>query len=194
MRSYPRSPLPLLLLFLSLFVACGPRAGIENAASSGGGFRIHRLSPKQGQDMPTHYGDPAWASLLAEASLGDVLVEDGDIAWYEWSTQRVALSPPASKALSEKMERDPKLLEERAFVATLDGQRLYAGLLVSPGTSRHMDFPVLYVEINAPNLVLAVRPTHVMGGPYAIVPQDARPIVERAEVREHFLRTERLRP
>lgn len=57
-----------------------------------------------------------------------------------------------------------------------------------------MDHPVIYVTFDEQHVLLDLRGTHILGGPYAIVPQVKRAITELDTVREHFLRTGRLRP
>lgn len=113
--------------------AAAPAGG--SATTTAEGFVIH-LVDRSDSALPIAYADPAWQEFLATAPLGPVLVDDAAI--------EAVFADPLTLVLT--VDRDPGRLNDRPFVVTLDGERIYAGSIVSVATARPRNYPVIHLD------------------------------------------------
>ena len=102
---------------------------------TGAGFAI-RLVGSSDAGMPVDYSDPAWQELVATASLGPVFVDDDAI--------EAVFTDPLTLVLA--VDHTPPPAMDQPFVATLGGERLFAGSVVFVASARARAYPVIHVQ------------------------------------------------
>jgi hypothetical protein len=142
-------------------------------------FTIHVVADRFG-DEPADYEDPdgSWPRLLANAPLGNVLVDDQDIEAVATEPLTLILTPSAGQRLA-----GPSVREAR-FVATLGATRLYAGRVMSIATARALRHPVVHIIDTGLAVKVQILPRLGDRGPSALVAPPA--------VIDHFRATGRL--
>jgi hypothetical protein len=130
--------------------------------------------------LPYDYENPAWRKLLETPPAGTVILTDKDMEIYIWEDQEIVLSPLASERLGGQ-----KLIE-RSFVASLGQRPLFGGSFIERGSARAINYPVIYVDKTRPQVVLQLRPAHIMFESYRELDAKTKGRIELPDLRRHF--------
>jgi hypothetical protein len=74
-------------------------------------------------------------------------IQTGDIESYLWQTQRITLTREVTARLNAMLKQSWELaLGDHFFLVRLDGETLYGGLVVDPGSAKSAEYPVIHTE------------------------------------------------
>ena len=143
-------------------------------------FEIYVLADRLIDVLPYNYEDPAWKKLLETPPYGTVILGDTDIETYNWEDQEIILSSSASERLSGQ-----KLIE-KSFIAYLGKKPLFGGSFIERGSARAINYPVIYIDKSKPQVVLQLRPVHVIFESYQQLDMKLKRRIELSDVKHHF--------
>jgi hypothetical protein len=129
-----------------------------------------------------------WADFFASARLDKILVDGGDIREYDWENQTMILRKEAAERIRHDYGKDRFSLDEKMFIVTLKGQRLYAGAILSTTSPRAIRYPVMHVSIGK-EVTLAVKP----GLLKSFIDDEARRYMRPHEVKSFFMKLSSLK-
>lgn len=123
------------------------------------GFQLHVLNLCWTDFRYRYTTEEVWP-ILAEVSLDNpaFLIDETDIRLYDWQHQEIWLTSLTMTRLHEA--GGVRLLRDavgRAFIVTLNHERLYGGLFYDPGGAAAIRFPVIH-SLGEPVEVLRIRP------------------------------------
>ena len=150
----------------------------EHQAS--GQFEIYMLTDRLIDILPYNYEDQNWRKLLDAPPPGKVILTDEDIETYNWEDQEIILTPTSSERLIELS------LIEKTFIAYLGKKLLFGGSFIEQGSARAIKYPVIYIDKSKPQVVLQLRPLHVIFESYHQLEMKIKRRIELSNVKHHF--------
>lgn len=139
--------------------------------------------------------DGVWARFLRDATLGEKLVDDSEVASYRASPQQFVLTTRAGVRIRQRMGQNSAPLNDQPFIVVLNGQRLYAGRVLRVISAQAANYPVLYVdhEDRSRPVILWLPSRHTGRYGSDVRPAAGVPVPIFGPVAEHFARTGRNR-
>jgi hypothetical protein len=127
--------------------------------------------------------DSTWISFLYNAELDKavLVLNENDIKEYLWNSQTIKIS---DKNISKIYEKKAGLYQY-SFIVTLNGERLYAGKVLSKLSAMAIDFPVIYYDDIYENSTLQIYPLHTAGPLDGILPE-IRARTMNSAVKDYF--------
>jgi hypothetical protein len=169
MKAKNLTPTLMLVTAVLLLAACiapssaaGPNA---SGTMEGTDFNIDNRSFKlyilqQRLPITCYKLEKCWP-LLRQANLkdSDFVISQDDIEAYNWSNQTITLTSGATNRLSVTFSGNPASLgfDRTAFVATLDGERLYGGIFLDLSAQPY-SFPLIFTDFSGTQAVFYLRP------------------------------------
>jgi len=122
-------------------------------------FAIHVLRQRWVELGFKYTRDGVWP-VLARAELGGALLalRESDFDVYDWDRHEAWLSEDGAGRLVRAWTDDPHAVLGRAFVVTLDAERLYGGVFYVEGGAAALQFPVIHL-LGTPVRGLRIRPS-----------------------------------
>jgi hypothetical protein len=122
-------------------------------------FQLHVLALTWLDLKPRYRMQDVWTQL-AQVDLGEApfVFTDADLRAYDWDHQEIWLNEGAMTRIA-RTQADRLLLDPigRAFVVTLDRERLYGGVFYYEGGAAGIQFPVIHA-LGQPIEFLRIRP------------------------------------
>jgi hypothetical protein len=129
-----------------------------------------------------------WADFFANARLDKILVDGNDIREYDWESQTMILQVEAAERIRQEYGKGRFSLDEKMFIVTLKGQRLYAGAILPSMSPRGIRYPVMHISIGK-EVTLAVKP----GLLKSFIDDEARRYMRPDEVKSFFTKLSSLK-
>jgi hypothetical protein len=185
-------------LWIVVLAACacsgpaGPSKGETQSTTIDDGFRLHVLSQGWDQLLPRKYTlEDSWSVLSAVSLQGALIITADDVATYDWARQLVTLTEVASQRLMDAFSSPSQgypwsvALNQRCFVVTLDGKRLYGGVLMHPASALGVDFPVIYYSTSGAPIVFSMLPS-TRWDVYESFPPSEKSRIALPEIHDYF--------
>lgn len=131
----------LMVLFLINF-GCNKDTPKTDTSKSGNGFEIYFLNDSALKTSTYDY-DSTWLNFLKNSSLPETKITDTDIVWYDWDKQQILLNENGKERFLKCVENENKSSLGPRFIVTLNGKRLYAGLVIIIFTQMGIRYPIL---------------------------------------------------
>jgi hypothetical protein len=85
-----------------------------------------------------------------------------------------------------RLQESKLSLDHRFFMVTLNGETLYGGMFVLPGSSLGLDLPVIFTEFQGNQAVFSIRPKHPGPTEFSDFPPELQRLIARPDVRAYF--------
>jgi len=174
-----------IILFLSInslmfrLMATGEETGAK-------GFKIYLIEGRHIDNLSYDYNDEEWPEFIKNSELKKILIDENDIEVYDWPDQEIVLNKETSGELEKIYRENMFNLVEKNFIVTLDGERLYGGVILFAGSARAIDYPVIYLDFKDEHLVLKIRPCHSVATEYRDMAEEKKSIIAIPCVRDYF--------
>lgn len=153
----------------------------------GTGFEIYIVSDKNIKTSLYDF-DSTWQNFLQNTPLPETRITEEEIESYDWDKQRILLNEKGKQRFLSYL--DDKVFEPK-FIVTLDGKRIYAGLVVIRFTQMALRYPILSYDDNGSNSKERFEKNPVLLlQPYLLQPkseeQAESKTVKKTEIKDHF--------
>jgi len=158
-------------------------------------FKIYLIEERHIDNLSYDYQNQQWSEFIENVELKDIFIDEEDISKYDWSSQEITLTKSASERIISTYSKDMFAYEEKIFIVTLKGERLYGGAILSYGSARGIKYPVIYLNIEiekADEVILLIRPYHSFLKTYMDIPSDAKGVIEFEEIKSYFSQIQKL--
>ncbi len=179
----------LLISFLVFTTSCLSKGNIDSTESTNMNtefFTIHIFDIRNPAlpDGIDFQSKNSWRKLLTiDLNQSDFVINEKDIKFYDWSSQRITLENDAGKRYAAAQPQPPGFAY---FVIAVEGIPVSGGGILSQNSAVFADFPILYVPdpINSEPFELSLRSTANITNSNPLFPVDDLSTVDK--VRQHF--------
>ena len=136
-----------IMTLLLINFGCNKDTLKTDTSKAGNGFEIYITNDTSFKTAAYDY-DSTWQNFQQNSPLPETKVTDADISWYDWDKQQILLNENGKEKFLKCLANEDKSSLGPRFIVTLNGKRLYAGLVIIIFTQMGIRYPILsYDEI-----------------------------------------------